>query len=112
MKIPQAAKVSMQETSERASPPCRIPVAGYVPVSLCNVSQGTHLTATLAPLFLRDWPASWTRKKPKSAQSGWFCQRDRSPISMISEAVPCSLRQRKSRHGRSLDGTLLHNTAN
>src|ERR1700728_1783312 len=66
-----------------------------------ELSRDIHSTATLAPLFLHDWLPPWIRKDPWNARLDCFYRRGRSPISMISEAAPCSLRQRKSRRDRS-----------
>ena len=71
------------------------------------VSQGTHSTATLAPLFRRGWLPSWSRRKPWNAQSGWFCQRGKSPSAMVSAAAPGSLRRRKNRRDRSCDRIII-----
>jgi hypothetical protein len=51
----------------------------------CRVSQENHSTTNLAPLFRRGWRPLPIRKELSNVQSGWFCQRDKSPIAMISD---------------------------
>ena len=64
---------------------------------IAPVSRGTRSTAGRAPFFRRDWPPSWIRNRSRSARSDWTCRRDRFPIAMSSEGVPCSSRQPNSR---------------
>jgi hypothetical protein len=66
-----------------------------------QIIEETHLTMNLTPPFQRDWRPSLTRTKLSNARSGWFCQRDKSPIAMISDLAHFALRRRKSRHGQS-----------
>jgi hypothetical protein len=66
-----------------------------------QIIQETHLTINLTPPFQRDWRPSPSRKELSNARSGWFCQRDKSPIAMVSDLAHLALRRRKSRHGQS-----------
>jgi hypothetical protein len=91
--------------------PMRHALAKNQPAGRPDVSQGSRSKATAAPPFRHGWLPSWTRKKSRNAQSGWFGQRDRFPIATVSAAALGSLRQPRSLHDRSLAETLSHNTA-
>jgi len=66
-----------------------------------QIIQETHLTINSTPPSQRDWRPSPSRTGLSNVRSGWFCQRDKSPIATISDLAYFALRRGKSRHGQS-----------
>jgi hypothetical protein len=72
----------------------------------CADHSGKSLNSRLNATFRHGWPPSPTRKELSNAPPDSFCQRDKSPIVMISGLAHCALRRWKSRHGQPCNAKL------